>query len=659
MNYRNIKTPETFTKASDVELWLSRFRRYIMATGLVRDIEIVNTFSTLLDDECYRLVESIGFKPTWNENERMMTALFAKPTMNPHGYLQQFTSRTQRPDENVSQFAAALHDIANKSFTHQLIRGGIDNFIKEQFILGLRDQQMAERLRYSHFNDLDSLIMRAKDYEAMQTAYRGQARHVDQQMQYDQDNIAWNANGMATMAVMAPAMQLTTKREPQQWFMPNDSMRSRPARNREESNVFTSHSQSYSQNRGPNQSYDCSLTSSNFTRTPDRSRYNSSYQNASGGNSSMRSSPGCFACGEIGHVARKCPNTHRTAPQSQHQDRTQTNDRYRHNNNYYKLNFDSSNQSASSQGNLDQTGNSRPNISRESTNLLDLGPLACNSMEVHPTIRGKKLKSILDTGSTRTIVSSGVWNTIRNDQTLTERRDIIVETVNGQNLLIKGSFKEIVELNGRRADLEVFVADLNKDCILGLDFLNKVDVVKEKMHEFMNFVAGDDRGFENHPSEHVNNITFTEKDRQELKAVLEKHDDVFSKSLSDLGGCDVTLHEIDTGREKPFKEATRRHPYALHSKIEKQINDMLEAGIIVPSKSEWSSAIVPVPKKDDSVRVCIDYRRLNEITRKDNYPVPRVDDSIDKYHQVKVFSTLDCMADPKRLSQHRSAFSSS
>ena len=56
MNHRNIKTPEIFTKASDSELWLSRFRRHMIAIGLVRDIEIVNTFSTLLDDECYRLV---------------------------------------------------------------------------------------------------------------------------------------------------------------------------------------------------------------------------------------------------------------------------------------------------------------------------------------------------------------------------------------------------------------------------------------------------------------------------------------------------------------------------------------------------------------------------------------------------------------------------
>jgi tRNA A37 N6-isopentenylltransferase MiaA len=73
----------------------------------------------------------------------------------------------------------------------------------------------------------------------------------------------------------------------------------------------------------------------------------------------------------------------------------------------------------------------------------------------------------------------------------------------------------------------------------------------------------------------------------------------------------VILHEIDTGTAKPHKEATRRHPYALQEKIKTQVDDMLEAGIIIPSKSEWFSAIVPVLKDDKSVRVCIDYRNLS------------------------------------------------
>ena len=126
MNYLNIKAPETFTKTSDVELWLSRFIRYVMALGQVTERDIISVFSTLLDDECYRLVESMGFRPTWDENEQTMLALFAKPTMNPHVYLQQITGRTQRSDENVSQFAAALFDIANKTFARHLTRVGID-----------------------------------------------------------------------------------------------------------------------------------------------------------------------------------------------------------------------------------------------------------------------------------------------------------------------------------------------------------------------------------------------------------------------------------------------------------------------------------------------------------------------------------------------------
>lgn len=229
-------------------------------------------------------------------------------------------------------------------------------------------------------------------------AFRGQARHINQPDAYENQWLPHKMDGN---------------------YMKGDS------------NRFMIYNQNYRQNRGLNQSYESSCE-----RTPDRNHYNGSHQNALSGSSSVRSSPGCFACGEIGHVARRCPNAHRTAPQYQQQDMIHINDRYKYNNNYYKSNFDSSNQSASR-----QICDNRPIMSRESTNLLDVD----YSVELYPTIRGKKLKSILDTGSTRTIINSGVWNAIRNDQTLAERRDVIVETVNSQNLLIKGSFKEMVE----------------------------------------------------------------------------------------------------------------------------------------------------------------------------------------------------------------------
>ena len=68
---------------------------------------------------------------------------------------------------------------------------------------------------------------------------------------------------------------------------------------------------------------------------------------------------------------------------------------------------------------------------------------------------------------------------------------------------------------------------------------------------------------------------------------------------------------------------------------------MLEQGIVKPSGSPWASPVVLVAKKDSSMRFCVDYCRLNSITRMDTYPLPQVDDSLDLLSQTSHFSTLD------------------
>ena len=68
---------------------------------------------------------------------------------------------------------------------------------------------------------------------------------------------------------------------------------------------------------------------------------------------------------------------------------------------------------------------------------------------------------------------------------------------------------------------------------------------------------------------------------------------------------------------------------------------MLENKIIEPSKSEWAAPLVPVRKKDNTIRLCVDYRKLNAITKVDPYPMPRVDDMIDEVGKAKFISTLD------------------
>lgn len=111
------------------------------------------------------------------------------------------------------------------------------------------------------------------------------------------------------------------------------------------------------------------------------------------------------------------------------------------------------------------------------------------------------------------------------------------------------------------------------------------------------------------------------------------------------GRTNLTEHRIETGTARPVKLPPYRIPHAYRGAVQKEIEEMLEAEIeaeiIEPSMSEWCSPIVPVKKKDGSLRLCIDYRRLNSVSEADAYPMPRVDDIIDQLGGAFYITTMD------------------
>ena len=137
-------------------------------------------------------------------------------------------------------------------------------------------------------------------------------------------------------------------------------------------------------------------------------------------------------------------------------------------------------------------------------------------------------------------------------------------------------------------------------------------------------------------------ITLKENIRQRNKS--QKLNDLLKKwknLFHGLGKTDIIKHKIDVGNEKPIMRHSYRMPISVYPLAKESINEMLKEKVIEPSNSEWCFPVVPVKKKDGTIRIAIDYRKLNKISRKDAYPMPRIDDLLSKIKNARIFSRLD------------------
>ena len=123
--------------------------------------------------------------------------------------------------------------------------------------------------------------------------------------------------------------------------------------------------------------------------------------------------------------------------------------------------------------------------------------------------------------------------------------------------------------------------------------------------------------------------------------LLHQYADVFSRSEQDLGCSTLLEHEIPLLDDIPVRQRYRRLPPSQYEQVKAHIQLLLEGGVIRPSTSPYASPIVLVHKKSGELRMCVDYRQLNAKTRRDAYPLPRIEESLDALGGAQYFSTLD------------------
>ena len=132
-----------------------------------------------------------------------------------------------------------------------------------------------------------------------------------------------------------------------------------------------------------------------------------------------------------------------------------------------------------------------------------------------------------------------------------------------------------------------------------------------------------------------------EEEQAKFLRFLKDSHEVFALEEDERGGTDRVQLHIDTGDAPPKKQNPRRLPFSVRKEVSEHLRRMEKAGVIRPSNSPWASPIVLVRKKDGTHRFCVDYRGLNEVTKADTFPLPRITDLLDQLAGTKYFSTLD------------------
>ncbi|KAI3756076.1 hypothetical protein L1987_55889 [Smallanthus sonchifolius] len=338
------------------------------------------------------------------------------------------------------------------------------------------------------------------------------------------------------------------------------------------------------------------------------------------------STRGCFQCGKEGHIQRDCP-----------QSKTNGNGNGNGNGN---------NQSNNGNGNNNQGNNSGGNNASNGGNGTKGRAFVLGSGEArhdHNVITGKFLLNnyfasvLFDTGADRGFISRKLSDMIKGTPTLLGA-NYIIEIDDGQIIeathILKGCK---LELASHKLDIDLMPVTLGSfDVIVGMDWLskNQAEIISREKVVRIPLPSGETLSVQGEkPSE--------EKKIDEIPVVRDFLE-VFPEYLPGLPPHHQFEFQIDLApRAAPISRAPYRLAPSELQELSTQLQELLDKGFIRPSSSPWGAPVLFVKKKDGTFRMCIDYRKLNKVTIKNRYPLPRIDDLFDQLQGSSFYSKID------------------
>ena len=303
----------------------------------------------------------------------------------------------------------------------------------------------------------------------------------------------------------------------------------------------------------------------------------------------------CHSCGKKGHISKACRGKKSTEKASRHHHKSQT--------------FTMSELTDNPESPKDDTDD-------ESYNLFAIGSQSATPIQVEVTINQKPLTMELDTGASYSLISEHTYRSIwpEKDGPVLQESSVKLHTYTGEQVTVVGHIIVYVHCNNQTVELQLLVVKGKGPSLFGRNWLNAIKLNWGKINQVMS---------------------------QVYQKVIDKYSEVFKNELGTLKGTKAKIHVDPQASPKFFKP--RSVPFVLREKVESELDRLHKEDIIEPvTFSEWAAPIVPVVKDDGGIRICCDYKvTINNLSKLESYPIPKVEDLFTALSGGKTFSKLD------------------